>query len=543
MTRALAPSLLSPLAAGTSVRADSAGSLVHHDGLGGRWVNTEMGLGGIAHRTARATFEQPFTLPVYIIDAMLQFNGVARRLCEREPYDCTREGFTIGTDPLARVLHKAAIKWGILKYVRRARAWARAYGGSAIVLLVDDGRPESEPLDEGNVRRVLGARVLHRWELSPMRLDPRPGSQRAGLPEIYQVTIAGVAVRYVHHTRVLVFQGFDLPDQVLIRQLGWGGSVFDLAWAELRNWQVTMDLLPEFASRMTQGVYTQKYLGEGVAADLKTQIVERFEAMQAGMSVLGDITIAPEEKYEILARPSGGIQELGDLLVQAFIAAGDMPRVILMGETPGGLRSGSDSPEVTAWYDHCAGQQPEHYTEPVTRMLELIARSSLGPTRGQVPELEVAWLPLYQPSQTEIDASDLSRAQRRSTDVTAGVITVEEARTDPNLRKHYQLGTEAPATPGIEPTMPADELLDDEAEAVPVVSADASQIPEGESLIPLMHAARRLGNRSGAPLMRLAAQGAFPIWRIGGRWKVAWSQVAKSAQPHAVNPLALQAAP
>lgn len=518
--------MLAPLAAGTVVRAD---------GIGGRWMNTEMGLGGVAHRTARATFEQPYTLPTYVVDALIQYNGVARRMCAREPYDCTREGLTLGNDPDAMALLAHCLEWGMLRHVRRGRTWARGYGGGGIVMLVDDGRKSYEPLDETNIRRVLGARVLNRWELTPTVLDLDRNSPRAGEPEVYQVTIGGVRTMYAHHTRVIKMQGFDLPDQVLVRQLGWGGSVFDLAWAELRNWQVTNDLLPEMASRMSQGVYKQRYLEGGVSRDLKQQIVERFEAIQAGMSVLGDISIDPQESYEILARPMSGIGEIGELLGVAFVAAGDMPEVLVFGKSPGGLHASALSPEVTAWYDNCSGQQPEHYTPPVKRILRIHALAHEGPTQGRVPDFSaLKWNPLYQESQQEKDASALSNAQRRQVDITSGVISVEEARTDPTLRVHYTLSLEtAPASTAVEP-LDGEEPLDDEAElaAGAAVSADASQIPVGESLVPVMHAARRLGYKSGAPLVRMAVAGRFPIWRVNGRWKVAQSLVDAAMTPH-----------
>jgi phage-related protein (TIGR01555 family) len=427
---------------------------VRHDGLGGRWQNSELGLGGLTNRVARTSFNPSVTLPSVIVDSLLQFSGVAYRLCAREPFDGTRAGLLLtdeGTESAEQAaLRKHAIKWGMLRYLRTARKWARAYGGGAIVLMIDDGLEPREPLDRTKIRRIRGARVLNRWELSPCELDMDRRSLRVGLPTVYQVTLGGVAVEYVHHTRVIIMQGFELPAQVMVRQLGWGGSVFDLAWATLRNWQVSMDLVPEMVTRMTQGVYKQKYLEQGASADLKSQIVQRFEAMQAGMGVMGDIAISPEEDYSILQRPSAGMKELGELLVQAFIADGDMPRTIALGESPGGWH-GSNSPEVTAWYDYVSAVQEDEYTPAVDAMLELHALAHEGPTRGVVPQFTTTWNPLYQPTQAEKDASDLSKAQRRAADVGGAVITPDEARTDPDLKERYTLEVRSPATPGIEP--------------------------------------------------------------------------------------------
>lgn len=513
--------------------------------MGGGWVNLEMGLGGVANRVARTGFAPSIPVPQYVVDALLQYNGVGRRLAMREAYDCTREGFTLGTDADSEALLAGALEWapedegrGVLHYIARARSWSRAYGGAAIVLLVDDGRKDHEPLDLANIRSVYGARVLNRWEIVPTTWDMRPKSMRVGKPELYHVTIGGSVSMRVHHSRVIIFQGFDLPDQVKRRQNGWGGSIFDLAWSALRNWQVAQDMLPEMITRMTQGVFKSTTLEDGVSAGYKDQIVERFEAMQAGMSVMGDIMIADGEDYSVLSRPISGTGEIMESMERYLVANADgQPKVLIFGETAGGLNSANIGPEMTAWYDHCSGMQRSHYTPPLQRLLDVLARAQDGPTRGVVPNYKIEWVPLYQESQAEIDKAELTRAQRRQIDVTAGVVSALEARTDPDIERLYRTSDEtAPAVAGIEPEPDDSELLDDESESVPVVSADAGLIPEGEDLIGVRQAAKRLGYKSAAPVLRMAATNAFPAWRINGRWRVAWSLVESSVRPTAHAP-------
>lgn len=425
---------------------------VRADAVGGGWQNLEMGLGGITNRVSRSTFMPSMQLPEQIVDALLQFNGVGRRLCEREPQDATREGFSLGADPLAVRLQEHAIEWGVLRNLRLGRMYARAYGGAGIVMLIDDGQEAEKPLDRTRIRKVNGARVLHRYELVPVSYERDPKSPRVGKPTVYSATFGGVATQRVHHTRVIVMQGFDLPERVMVRQQGWGGSVFDLAWRSLRNWQVTLELLPEMASRWTQGVYTQRHLPEGVGAGLASEIVGRMEAMRAGMSVLGDLTLSPEEKYEILSSPSSGMSEIVEALETALVADGDQPRLILFGETSGGLHAGKDNPEMRAWLDSVAAKQPEDYTPPLAAQLEVLALAQEGPTGGEVPRLKVEWLPLYQQTAAERDAARKARAECRSIDLNASAISTVEARTDPDLAELYALtpATSA-ATPGVEP--------------------------------------------------------------------------------------------
>lgn len=523
-----------PLAGGTTVRTDSS---TRADGIGGRWVNPAIGLGGIADPIARTIFTTPTAIPQTMVDALLQFDGLAHRLASREPYDCTREGFSLGPDPDAERLRVAAMKSitgrtpvdvdepiGVLDLVKRARTWARAYGGAAIVMMIDDGREAREPLDRTGIRSIDGARVLNRWEVSPIAWDQDPRSIRLGRPTMYNVTI-GASPFTVHHSRVVIFQGVELPDQVMRRQNGWGGSVFDLAFASMVSFKVAQRLLPNMVRRMTQGVRKMDRLETGIAGGVKASMIERFEAQQAAMGVLGDIAIGAGDDYEILTRPISGIGEALEGIERGLVADCDgLPKLLLFADTPGGIRNG-DSPEVVAWYDNCASRQPTHYSPPTMRLLELLALAHDGPTGGRVPAMDLRWHPLYQPSPTEQASVDLSRAQRRQIDLTSGSVTSAEVATDPDLARHYTLASERPAVAGIEPEVDEDEQLDDEAESIPVVSADLASVPEDEQLISVVAAARRLGFSTAAPLMRMGAAGMFPIFRVGGRWRVAWSHV------------------
>jgi phage-related protein (TIGR01555 family) len=527
---------LRTLAGGTQV--------ARHDGYGGRWTNERTGQGLSPARTSWTSYTSPFPLDRSTITSLLRTNGLARRIALREPYDATREGCSLGETEDQRALAQYLRKRGALKWVRRARGWARAFGGAAILLLVDDGRPADQPIDYNAIRAVRGSRVLTRWELAPLTYDWGHRSYQVGDVETWQVSL-GHATKTVHRDRLIVFQGVDLPDDELQRDGGWGGSIFDLVWAELRNYQSSLDYVPEFVSLLTQAVFKQKGLAAGVLAGKAEKIAERYEVLVGGLSVLNALALdADAESYDVVQRPVSGLGEVFDLLVTALVAAGEMPRLILLGETPGGLHAGKDAPEVRAWYDHVAAVQPEEYTPPVAQIVDLFARSMHGPTGGRPIDCEVVWLPLYQQTAEEIAALELVRAQRRSLDVAATVVAGGEARRDPDVARLYNLTPEeialAPASSPAGATEGdfADDLTDAEA-LLPMVAADPSRMPPGERLISAKDAATRLGYRTAGPIHRLASAGVFPAFRPGGtgQWRFAWSQIEAAVRAHAPAPV------
>lgn len=522
-----------PLASGTRLPARRI------DGYGGRWTNTSSGQGGSLDRHAQTEFLPPVALDQVTVDALLRFQAVGRRIVTREPDDCTREGYELTGMPaeVARSVLGAADGneddgtpgLDVLKALRKARSWARAFGGGGIYILADDGRLPHEPLDVANLRAINGLEVFDRFELvvSAYGLDPRDRAT-FNRPTFYTTAgYAGLSER-IHASRIVPMQGIEVPMRVMIQNGGWGGSVLDLVWAELRNYASTNDYVTEAVSILSQGVLATKGLADAIDAGDEQYVVDRVEALRMAMGILGDIAIDKEtESYEVKARSISGIGEAGKLVVDALVAATDMPRSILLGETPGGLNAGENLGELEAWYGHCASLQRPIYTPPLRRILALLMLSKFGPTRGQlVPGWGVKWLPLWTLDEVERADLDLKRAQRRQVDLMAGVVTRDEARREPALVQVYGHDPALPApAPIVEP--PGNEVeegLDDLDEVQPLQAADPSTFPADERPVRARDVAERLGVTP-STVIKMATRGDFPAWRISNRWRFAMSTV------------------
>lgn len=534
------------------VRPLAGGTVVRRDGLGGRWWNEASGQGGPLDRHTETTFVPPMELPRDVVDAIYRYNGVARRIVDQEVHDATREGFDVDELEGDKAVAEAIEDSGLLNAVGRARKWARAFGGGAIIALVDDGMQPHQPLRMETLIRVRGFRVVDRHELFPEHYVDDPSSRLAGLPDVYRVQFGGAASIRIHGSRVIPFQGLDLPDRVLVTRQGWGGSVLDLIWAELRNWSSSNDYVAELVTQLTQGVFKQYGLAaaldaaadeDGEGADAASRaVLARFEAMKLGMGLFGDVVLDAgdaegkgAESYELQQRTLAGLKDAMDALVTALVASTGMPRVILLGETPGGLHAGSDAPEIRAWYDSVAALQRELYTRPVRALVRLLLASREGPTQGRVPpSITIDWKPLYQLTEMERLDADLKRASRRQIDVSSTVVTAQEARRDPDLVRHYGQLQDG-AGPG---DLEGDEISAEASTGVlalpGVTPAPMSSIPAGESLISAQEAGARLGLGAGA-IHGMARRNEIQAWKFGGRWRYAWSQIEAAGSPSATG--------
>lgn len=475
------------------------------------WLNESTGMGGPMDRSAWTRFTPNVSLSAEEIDALLRFSAIARRAIEAEVEDATREGYQlIHTDPgvvaemQARLAGLGENSVGMLNEIGTARMWEKAYGGSAIVLFVDDGREQSEPMGEAG--RLLGVMVLDRHEIRPVQ------SSSWWRVDHYEVNSRGGKHLRVHRSRVMVFRGHRLPWRASRANEGWGGSDLDLAFEELRNWASSNNYAAEAISLLTQGVFLQSGMANAAAAGQSDAISDRAEAMRLGLGMFGDLVLDKDtEDYKVLARPLTGLAEGSAMLDRALVTALRIPRVRLFGETPGGLHTGEARGEIRGWYDACSVAQNRHYEPPLVRVIRLLSRE-IG-----VEPPTVEWWPLYALTEQEQAQTDLVRAQRRQADIVSGAVSADEVRRDPDLARLYGIDPDAPAPMGSGGEEPDPALVEP-------VAADPSAIPPGAEMLTAADAGLRLGV-SAAVVHRLAVKGSFPAWRIGGRWLYAWQLV------------------
>ena len=500
------------------------------DGYGGRWQNPNSGQGSVLDRHAHTFWALPVRLDHSTIDSLLEFSAMARRIVFRESEDATRKGYQLGGLDGGgydlQAIEEESQRLNLLGTIAEARAWARGYGGGAVLIAADDGRKPSEPLDYVNLRRVVKLEAVDRWDLTPYRLD---NAERFGQPLTYALQVEGGIVE-VHHTRVVRFDGVSLPRRKRRENHGWGGSEIDLAWAEIRNWSTSNEYAAEAITMMSQGVFKTKHLGEKIDAGQIGEVVARFETLATAMGMLGHLAIdADNEDFSIQQRNLGGLQPSVDVLSRALVAATGIPRAILLGEVNPGLGAGEATGEFRVWYDHIASLQTSYYSAKVRRLLTPIFRSQTGPTGGRVPEgYTIAWNELSQPNATERATIRTAESAARKTDIEAGVITEDEARQDPSLVEVYGIDPMEPA-PGLpdqaQPLFGDEEDTEDDAPSM-LGSEPASTIPPNEPLITLRQASERLGASPGA-IKGMAKRGEIRSWRLraGGPIMVQWSNI------------------
>ena len=504
----------------------------------GRWVNARSGLGSYQDKAPGGTFVQPVALDRTTLDSLYEFDAMTGRIVDREPNDAIRKGIELeGFDEADKPKVEREIKrLRILEELANARRWSRLHGGGALILAVDDGAEPSEPINLANLRALRGVYSADRWDVTPTQWDTDPGSSTFGEPLAYFVgdSAHGASPVVVHRDRVIRFFGVELPPRVAIAREGWGASIVDRVWTALRNWSVSHEYAATIIGEFTQGVYKLKGLAEILDSDDPDLIVARLEVVRMSQSIIGHIALDAEgESFEKLTTNVAGLRDLLDAFVNALVAVTEQPRTILLGEQPAGLGANA-ADEIRVWYDHVAALQTSLYSPPLRRVLTLMLASVNGPTAGVVPEGELfSWLPLWEPTEQESAATRLANAQARASDLTNGVVSSDEARREPEVVDLYSLTDDDLEAEDLEGDV---ELEAPEANAEPEVGEPEVERVEAIEAPPpneTLEDAKSIGRRLGvgpASIVGMHRRNEIRAWKIGGRWRFAYSDVLRAAQ-------------
>lgn len=376
--------------------------------------------------------------------------AIIARICDREPDDCTREGFTVRD--LSVEDQESLDDWltenNYLGRLADAARWGNLFGGGAVFMQIEDGRPWDQPVDTSNIFAIRNLHVFDRNELVADQWDDDLGSQRLGLPRTYRLAVSAKN-DIIHADRLLLFDGVRVTRQMRLENEGWGGSVVDQVWEQFEQWCVTHSYLAESVTQHTQGVLKLKNLAKAMKSGNAKNVQKRLQAMLRGLSAIGDLVLDQDgEDYVVHTRSMTGFKEALEAFTAGLVAATPQPRSILMGETPGGLTNGEAAGDWKAWTSFCGSKQKTKYQPPTRKFLDFLFRSTLSPVRVTPPRIVIDWNPLFEMDPLVEAQIHASNSTARSADITSGVVSPDEARRQDDVAQSYHLTDEEVADTG-----------------------------------------------------------------------------------------------
>lgn len=355
-------------------------------------------------------------------------NGFARKITDIYPHEMTREWIHIENDADNKMLVKLD-DLDAEKIFCDALTWATLFGGSVIVMGIDDGGLLDMPLREDSIRSVDFLRVYDRHQISWTTLDVNnnPESLMFGKPEYFNIQPYSGGTQFrVHTSRILMFDGAGVPELDRAKNDGWGYSFLQAIYNDLKDYGIikasSVSIVMDFVQTILQIDNLSQLIGSG-QEDL---VKKRLELLDLSRSVMNTIILDAGENY---TKQSSSVAGLADLIIQFGIALSGVtgiPFTKLFGQAPAGMNATGES-DMRNFYDEVKTKQKRNMLVPLNRLIYLIGISKNGPYSGKAPsDLTVQFNPLWQMTdQQEADWKDkISQTDERY--IRNGVLGPEE---------------------------------------------------------------------------------------------------------------------
>ena len=323
-----------------------------------------------------------------------------------------------------------------------ALKWSRLFGGSIVVMLINDGKGIDEPLDWSNIQSIDDLRVYDRSLIQPdttslfsyERNDPfRTRASRLGTPERYHI-YSKYGNFTVHESRCLIFPNGTLPENTTHSTYEfWGMPEYVRIRRAIRDTELAHSNASKMLDRSVQAVYKMKDLAQLLATeDGEDMAVKRLQTIDLARGLLSSILLdADGEDYDFKQFQFGGVNEIIDTTCNFLSALTSIPQTILFGRSPAGMNSTGTS-DLENWYSYVERIQRRTVRNNLRYLLSVIFQAGVSTGEvDEVPKIKVAFNPLWSLSENEQADLELKRAQIQQTKAQTAQVYIDMQAIDP----------------------------------------------------------------------------------------------------------------
>lgn len=351
---------------------------------------------------------------------MFTYNGIAQKIITAPADEAVKEGFTL-KDGEAEMEEQTKAVLSVMEDLEweqrfsEALSWDRLYGGSAVLMMADDGTAElSEPLNESALRSIERLVVIEAPDIttSDAMLYSDPRSQLYGRPEFYNVTGYYGGRFTVHESRLLMFRGGVLPREQRRQRADWGAKVYEKMFNDLMRYDSALSLALMALSRLSQGVMKLNGLAGKLATDDgEQQVMKRLQLIDMARHMMNTIALDNEDDYRLENMTINGVTDIIDRFQTAISAVTEIPVTVLFGVSPGGLNS-TGKADFENYYNMVRRLQKRTLKPQLARLIDLLGQcSDYGLNLPDKYTLE--FNPLWQPTEKEQADTEYVKAQTK----------------------------------------------------------------------------------------------------------------------------------
>mgnify|MGYP000791135319 CR=1 FL=1 len=456
-------------------------------------------------------------VPDDVLESHYEGNGLFAKIIDMPAEEAVKHGFVledVEDGKLADFYNEALDELNWEENAMTAVKWARLFGGSIAVMLVNDGRGLEEPLDWKNIQSIDDIRVYDRSLVTPdyssiFNYDPtdpfRVRGSRLGMPEFYDIYSRYGSFR-VHDSRCLVFQNGILPENTTntLYQF-WGVPEYIRLNKAIRDADVAHRSAPKLLERSVQPIYKMR----GLASELATEqgedrILKRLQVLDTSRGILNSLVIdADGEDYDFKTFQYNGITDVISASCNMLSALSNIPQVILFGQTISGMSS-TDDTSMENYYNYVERIQKRMLKSNLRYLLSVVFQAGLATGEvDEIPNLKVKFNPLWSVSDSEQATLDQQKAQTEQVKAQTAQIYVGMEAIDPS-----EVRSKLADSDEFDVENMLDEYTDDELEAGMPENNEQGQAPNGQpaapdsqnaAAIPAQESVSAVGNNAMSP--------------------------------------------
>ena len=390
-------------------------------------------------------FEKEPTVPDDMLAMYYEGNGLFAKIIDAPAEEAVRKGFTIEglqDENLEKFYTECLDELDWEETIITAVKWARLFGGSIAVMLINDGRGLDEPLDWRNIRSIDDIRVYDRSVIRPdynsmfnySADDPfATRGSRLGYPEYYDVYSRYGSFR-VHDSRCLVFQNGVLPENCTNSEYQiWGMPEYIRLKRAMRDAEIAHGSAPKLLDRSVQAVYKMKDLCAELATEEgEDRVLRRLQTIDMARGLLSSITIDSEgEDYDFRQFNFSGVSEVIDTTCNFLSALTSIPQTVLFGRAPAGMNATGLS-DLENWYNYVERLQKRMIKKNLRYLLSIIFQAGIMTGEiDEVPDIKVKFNPLWSLSEQEQAQLEQTKAATQQTKAATAQIYVGMQAIDP----------------------------------------------------------------------------------------------------------------
>lgn len=354
------------------------------------------------------------------VEEFYHSNGLAKKIVDVIPEEMVSPGFQLnGVSDNT----KFQSEWDGLKLepqITDALCWARLYGGSYVLAMVNDGRMLTSAAKRG---KPLESIVVYDYDsVSVAEEEKNPRSPRFGKPKMYTVKpLNGGSDFNVHYTRMHYIDGERVTNKVRKLNKGAGGTVLNKSMIEaILDYDYSEYLATQLLKRKQQGVWKARGLAL-ICDDKEGEYAARLRMAQVDTNSGVGNTIgidADDEEYTVINSDISGIPEFLSAKMDRIVALSGIHEIVLKNKNTGGV-SASQNTALQTFYKLVERKRNDDYKPLLEFLLQFIVTEE---------DFSVEFEPLSLP--TDSEKADIFKKNAEAVQglVTDQVIDANEAR-------------------------------------------------------------------------------------------------------------------